>query len=151
VQPISFPYSAIPIPASAPFPNGQVVHRPLLVAKLVARNGKELNCIVHVDSGADHCVFPVSFASALGLDTLKMKMHLTGGVGSTANTTYYEHLDIEIHFGGVPGISMISFGTYAGFTAGLEAQGMGPLGQQGFFETFAVHFDHKAKQFTIFA
>jgi hypothetical protein len=44
---------------------------------------------------------------------------------------------------------MFSFKAQAGFTPGMDAQGIGLLGQSGFFETFAVGFDHKAKQFYV--
>ena len=103
-------------------------------------------CFVCLDTGADHCVFPLSFAPALGLDPLKMKMHMIGGVGSLANATYYETLTVNIHI--LNGKTM-SFTTLAGFTDGLEAQGIGLLGQGGFFETFPVTFNHKGGNFTI--
>ena len=75
-----------------------------------------------------------------------MKMQMTGGVGSIANATYYESIDIHIHVTGAP---TISFKAHAGFTAGMDAQGIGLLGQSGFFEYFACGFDHKARVFTI--
>ncbi|HXA05242.1 MAG TPA: hypothetical protein VNY30_10410, partial [Bryobacteraceae bacterium] len=43
----------------------------------------------------------------------------------------------------------VSIYVYAGFTVGLEAQGIGLLGQAGFFERFTVCFSHTAKQFHI--
>ena len=113
-----------------------------MLASLRAANGKNFKCIVWPDSGADHCLFPLSLAQGLGLDILSMKRHLTGGVGSTANVTYYDTLEIDI------GLDA-PFGVHAGFTAALEAQGMGLLGQAGFFERFSVTFSHKTKQFHI--
>src|SRR5262249_15504213 len=104
-------------------------------------NGNKFQCMVWPDSGADHCVFPLSFATALGLNPLAMKKQMTGGVGSSANVTYYDTL--EIYLGG------LRFSTLVGFTQGLEAQGIGLLGQLGFFENYQVLFDHRAKQFHI--
>ena len=79
-----------------------------------------------------------------------MTMQMTGGVGAT-NVTYYEtitvHLDIADHAG--QPVNRISFQTHAGFTAGMDAQGIGLLGQLGFFETFTVLFNHRLKIFTI--
>lgn len=77
-----------------------------------------------------------------------MPMQLTGGVGSSANVTYYATIEIQLRVSGAP-VPMISFKTYAGFTAGMEAQGVGLLGQSGFFENFQTTFDHKNKLFHI--
>jgi hypothetical protein len=71
-----------------------------------------------------------------------MKSQLTGGVGSTGNVTYYDTIEVDIGLGS-------PFSVYAGFTVGLEAQGIGLLGQAGFFEQFTVCFSHTAKQFHI--
>jgi hypothetical protein len=150
----TFPYVELPLPPSDPFPNGTTVCRPLAIARLSATNGKTVTCVVWLDSGADSCVFPVSFAIALGLDPLTMKQQLTGGVGNSGNVTYYENLTIEVgQFASVNGIqtfqTLISFVAYVGFTVGLEAQGIGLLGQAGFFENYSVTFDHKGRQFHI--
>jgi hypothetical protein len=113
-----------------------------MLAVLRAANGNNLRCIVWPDSGADHCLFPVSFALALGLDILTLKSQLTGDVGSTGNVTYYDTIEVDIGLGS-------PFNVHAGFTVGLEAQGIGLLGQAGFFERFTVCFSHTAKQFHI--
>lgn len=113
-----------------------------MLAKLTGSNGKFITCVVWPDSGADHCVFPASFAQAIGLDLLNMKSHLTSGVGSTGNVTYYDLVEIDLGNG-------IKFNTMVGFTAGMEAQGIGLLGQVGFFENFQVSFDHKNRVFHI--
>lgn len=150
----TFPYIGIPLPATDPFPQGQTAFRPLAVARIAATNGKTFTCIIWPDSGADQCVFPLSFAIALGLDPLTMKQQITGGVGNSGNVTYYENLTIEVgEFVDIGGTSTFdvrfSFQTYAGFTAGLEAQGLGLLGQSGFFENFLVNFDHKNRVFHV--
>ena len=141
----TFEYTAVTIPPSDAFPQGQAIYRPYLFAQIGAA-GATLRCIVWPDSGADHCVFPLSFALALGLDPLKMPMQLTGGVGSVANPTYYSPLRIAIPIDHAP---TLSFDTNAGFTAGMEAHGIGLLGQSGFFETFQVTFNHRGRTFSI--
>jgi hypothetical protein len=143
----TFAYTAIPIQPSTPFPNGQTVYRPYLIADISAPlTGRSVRTLVWPDSGADQCVFPLSFASLLGLDTLNMPMQMTGGVGSAANVTHYADVEVQIP---VPNAPTISFGAFAGFTAGLEAQGIGLLGQSGFFERFTVTFNHGGKLFQI--
>src|ERR1035438_3554494 len=92
----TFPFSEIAIPPSAPFPNGQTVRRPLLRATLRAGTGRRLSCTVCVDSGADQCIFPLSYALTLGLRPDAMKQQLTSGVGSTGNVTFYEEIEIAV-------------------------------------------------------
>ena len=92
-------------------------------------------------------MFPLSFAQLIGLDPLQMKMQMTGGVGSTGNATYYDDVRVEIP---VETGETISFETFAGFTTGLDAQGIGLLGQKGFFEFFLVAFNHRLKSFSVF-
>jgi hypothetical protein len=90
-------------------------------------------------------VFPLSFAAALGLDTLTVPMQMTGGVGNPANPTHYADVQIKIP---VSGGLHLNFDARVGFISDL-AQGIGLLGQAGFFERFTVVFDHAAKLFHI--
>jgi hypothetical protein len=82
-------------------------------------------------------VFPLSFAAALGLDPLKMKAQGSMGMGSYNVPTYYENVTMRISFGS----HVQEYPLYAGFTQGLEQQGVGLLGQFGFFDRFNVLFD----------
>ena len=59
-----------------------------------------------------------------------------------ANPTYYTELEIALAQG-------VQFKSYVGFTPGLDAQGIGLLGQQGFFDYYNVTFRHKEQKFTI--
>jgi hypothetical protein len=101
-----------------------------------------MRCVVCLDSGADSCVFPALFATALGIDLLTLKRNVTGGVGSSGNVTYYTDLEISLGSG-------IQFKSNVGFTAALDAQGMGLLGQTGFFEFYNVTFLQKQRKFVI--
>ena len=71
-----------------------------------------------------------------------MPKNLTVGVGSSANTTYYGDLEIDLGYG-------IRFRSYVGFTSGLDQVGYGLLGQAGFFEYYKVHFHHRERRFCI--
>lgn len=139
---VEFPFLPVAIGPTEPFPNGQIAFRPLALATLRAATGKTLRCVVLLDSGADSCVFPTSFASVLGLDILKMKKQLTGGVGTSANQTYYDSLEIDLGSG-------IQFKSYVGFIPGLDGQGIGLLGQSGFFSYYNVCFYQRQLKFTI--
>jgi hypothetical protein len=147
----SFPYFPFPMAASDPFPNGQIVYRPWVLTRLTAPNNTTFNCLSDVDSGADSCVFPASFAGALGLDILQMKQQTTGGVGNTGNITHYTELTIEIGKVEQNGTwtfdPELKFKAYVGFTLGLEDQGIGLLGEGDFFEKYVVTLDHKNRLF----
>lgn len=147
---LSFGYSKFDIPASPPFPNGQTIFRPVLIAQLVGPSGQPFRCVACLDTGADQCTFPLSFAAHIGFDYLKMPMHLTGGCGSTANPTYYGNVEIRIPVAVGSGvIQELLFTTFAGFTTGMDPQGIGLLGGCGFFENYIVVFDRKNKAFHI--
>jgi hypothetical protein len=148
----SFPYVPIALAATEPFPNGKTVYRPWVVTRLTAPNGSAFLCLSDIDSGADSCVFPVSFATALGLDILQMKRQMTGGVGNTGNITHYSELTIEVgceQDGAWVFDPALKFTAYAGFTLGLEDQGIGLLGECDFFERYVVTFDHKSRLFYV--
>jgi hypothetical protein len=149
----SFPYIEFPIGPSDPFPNGHTVYRPWVYTRLTAENGTTFFCVADVDSGADSCVFPASFATALGLDLLQMKQEITGGVGNSGNITHYADITVELgkleQSGAWSFDPELKFRAYAGFTAGLEDQGIGLLGECGFFEKYLVTLDHKNQLFHI--
>jgi len=114
----------------------------MVLAVLAASTGKRLRCLACLDSGADSCVFPTSFTFALGLDILQIKKQPTGGVGTSANQTYYDYLSIDLGHG-------IQFTSYVGFIAGLDSRGFGLLGQDGFFDHYDVCFYQRQSKFTI--
>lgn len=95
-----------------------------------------------LDTGADHCVFPASFAPFLGIDLLQLKKNMTGGVGSSANPTYYTEIEVSLGSG-------IQFKSLVGFTPAMDAQGIGLLGQSGFFDYYTVSFYQQQNKFTI--
>ena len=122
----------------------------MLIAHIIGPSGNAQRCVVCLDTGADACTLPLTYAALLGLDQLKMPMHMTGGCGSMANPTYYADIEIQIRFNVNSGPEQVaSFKTYAGFTPGMDAQGIGLLGGVGFFENFPTAFDHKNKLFHI--
>ena len=138
----TFPYVSVPLLANEAHPLGSMAHRPLAFATITASNGASTRCNVLPDSGADACLFPLSLAILMKLDVFKLPKGLTGGVGSNANTTYYDTITVDLGHG-------ISFSVYAGFTQGMDQMGIGLLGQDGFFEYFRVEFLLSQRVFTI--
>jgi hypothetical protein len=92
----AFPYVSFPLLANEAFPHGSMAYRPLAFATITASSGASTRCIVLPDSGADACLFPMSLAILLKLDVLKLPKGLTGGVGSSANFTYYDTITVDL-------------------------------------------------------
>ena len=78
----------------------------------------------------------------MGIDLLSLKKNVTGGVGSSGNVTYYTDLHVWLWSG-------IEFTSLVGFTDAMDRQGIGLLGQAGFFEYYNASFLHKQKKFVI--
>jgi hypothetical protein len=138
----TYPYVSLPLPADQAHPDGSIAHRPLAFATITASNGVSRRCIVMPDSGADACLFPLSLAVLLKLDILKLPRGVTGGVGSSANSTFWDTIRVDLGHG-------IEFSAYTGFTQGMDQMGLGLLGQVGFFEHFRVEFLLSKNAFTI--
>jgi hypothetical protein len=144
----TFGYTAYPILPSEAFPNGSTAHRPVLLVELIAANGNTFHCMAVVDSGADHCSFPLAFALALGLDPLQMKKQDSAGVGGTA-VAHHENVKIKIGFTANGNNLSTEFEVYACFMASMDALGIGLLGQSGFFDKYPTGFVHAQKIFSI--
>jgi hypothetical protein len=134
-------YSAYNLPADANYPNGRQVWRPVLRLDLV--NGeRRFPCYAIVDSGADHCIFPLSFGTALGFDPLTSVPVNAAGVGNSAVPTF--HWNVTLDFGGVLVIPAL-----VGFSDGVNAFGVGLLGQFGFFDRVNVQMNYRKREFYI--
>ena len=134
-------YSRFNIGPSPAFPNGYTANRPILRVDLLSGPNR-FNCFGIVDSGADFCTFPLSFALQLGLDPLTGKSSTSSGLGRVNVPTYYWNVQIDLQ-------GITTFDVYAGFTEGLETWGVGLLGQSGFFDRFPMSFDLKNGLFHI--
>ena len=99
-------------------------------------------CAVCLDSGSDHCLFPMSLVPSLGFDPLDMPSQPISGLGNSGNIAYFESVEIDLGNG-------VHFRTLAGFTKALDGGRMGLLGQVGFFENFRVTFDYTSRRFHI--
>lgn len=144
-------YTRVSLEPTPARPQGQVVWRPWLVASVAVAGSDPLPCTVCIDTGADDCVFPLSLARRLGLNLLGMPMTTTMGVGSSA-MVYHAPVRVAIPFrraGERAPFHVINLEILAGFTEGLDAQGIGLLGQTGFFDQHSVLFDQPRGVFTI--
>lgn len=143
-------YTSAKVGASAAFPDGQTVLRPQLPVVVAVASGQSVVCIATLDTGADLCVFPLSFAGRLGLEPETMPSAVTSGA-TGKGTVYYADVSISIPFRSekTGQVSSLQLQTRAGFTEGMDAQGIGLLGQIGFFDTYPVTFDQPGNVFGI--
>jgi hypothetical protein len=133
-------YAEIQVAATPAFPNGRSIRRPVL--SLALQNGaRRLSCYSVVDSGADYCLFPLSFMQPLGLNPLISPVDTTSGVGSSSIPTHFSNVTLDL--------GLLQFTVYAGFSPGMEHLGIGLLGQVGFFERFRITFDYANKLFVL--
>jgi hypothetical protein len=123
-------------------PRRSILLNPMTRAIITAPNGKNFKTFVLLDTGADTCCFPLTYALMLGLDVLSMPKEEAGGLGSVANLVHYAELTIDLGRG-------VVFTANVGFTEGMNFHGMGLLGQDGFFSNYDVSFSHRASTFTI--
>lgn len=70
-----------------------------------------------VDSGADFCAFPLTFARTLGLDPLTARLDASGGVGSHTFPVYFWPIEVDLQ-------AITRFDVYAGFTQGWTTGGL---------------------------
>jgi|SRR6267154_3030758 len=141
-----FPFMPSPVDASTAFPNGRIAHRPFLPVTLrVVATKQSVTTFALCDTGADHCTFPLSFTSNLGVDPATLAFELTSGFGGS-QPTFFQDVEITVAW---PGLQPFSFMASAGFSAGMNAHGHGVLGQNGFFSQHRVTFDCAAKTFTV--
>ena len=102
----------------------------------ISSGAVRISTLAIVDSGADHCIFPISFAHALGIDILQAKAEPTCGVGSHSVPTYFWDVLLRLKVDGIQEET-----TRIGFTEGLEHLGFGVLGHNGFFDRYKVMFE----------
>lgn len=133
------PYAKFRIDPSTAFPQGRIAARPILALTLES-GGQRFSCIGIVDSGADVCTFPLSFAGQLGIDLSKAGTEPCRGLGSSGVPGYFADITRDSH-------GVCKLDARVGFSAGVDAWGIGLLGQIDFFDRVGVTFDHAAGVF----
>ncbi len=101
---------------------------------------KEQAFLMLVDSGADYCILDRDIASFLGLNITQGELIKTGGLSGTANVYYFD--SVSLFVGG------LEVQTKCGFINEnlLGGKIAGVLGRHGFFDSFKVCIDQKAKE-----
>ena len=145
LPPWEIPYTRISVGPSSAFPNGGRIYRPVVNILIERAPHGLFRCRARLDTGADGCMFPLSFAGALGLSLERMDRADTLGV-TGSGVAYYT--DLRIFVVVVDG-GLLPITARAGFTEGMNALGEGILGHQGFFDSCTVTFNVSRGTFTI--
>lgn len=111
---------------------GPGIIRPVIPVEIEYQN-RSVSYEVLVDSGADFCIFDAQIGSALGIDVENGDRGEVWGI--TGIQEYYFIHPITIRVGGWP------YKIRAGFLPNIARMGYGVVGQNGFFNLFAVKFD----------
>jgi len=137
---MDFPYTTLPLGPSSAFPHQAELKRPVI--DILLRNGKKaVSTRALIDSGADHCIFPASFAKPLGITLPNHRFMRFSGTSNFSQTAYFDTIQVAI-WNSNRNEEPILFDLYAGFCDSVEHVGLGILGQEGFFSRFKVILDH---------
>lgn len=137
---IRFNYQSFRADPIDPFPNRQLVFRPVIDIKLLW-NGHSSQYRVLIDSGADYCIFHSDLADVLGIPLKQGKKLTFYGTSGSAQTAYFHNIQIEV--GGWP------MDLFCGFSPDMQSLPYGILGQTGFFDLFKIEFDYRNKRIEI--
>lgn len=120
-------------------PNRPAWRRPVVKVKLFGPKG-ETNCLALVDSGADYCMFNVSFVDIIGIDLNSCERGRTIGVEGGSKEIYITELEIEVEH-------LKKIKIPVNFIDSSSVGGL--LGQIGFFDKNRIKFERDHNTFEI--
>jgi len=115
--------------------------RPVIPIEIIYKN-LPVPYEVLIDSGADFCIFDGEIGEYLGLEVNKGALLMFGGIQGMSNSKAYMH-EVVLDIGG------LSYKTMVGFSYDISKDGLGILGQKGFFDIFTVKFDYPSEDVEI--
>lgn len=137
---MKFPYRKIALPQYSDF-FGRSILRPIIPVE-VSVNGKKIRYAALIDSGADFCIFDGEIGEFLGLEIEKGPLLTFGGIQGMSVLKAYIH-EVVLDVGG------LSYKTNVGFSRDISQNGVGILGQKGFFDVFSVKFEYSSEDIEI--
>jgi hypothetical protein len=117
------------------------IPRPQLPVRL-SYGGQTIRTVALIDSGADDTVFPLSYASRLGINLANLPATETIGVGGLS-LTYHAAVTVSVTFCG----HEYSYPSMVAFIAGDHEL----LGQSGFLDHFRITLDRTKQKFGIWS
>jgi hypothetical protein len=131
VPTLRFRYVRIPATPSAAFPHAAYYHRPPIPVTL-STGRKSARLLALIDSGADNAILNMQVAAMLGLRLGNAPADSICGASDQEQTARYRRLTIRV--GAIGYQAMVGFAELPFDVAGI-------LGQDGFFDRFAVELD----------
>lgn len=119
---------------------GSPFARPFVPVSLMGRAGRRVEALALVDGGADHCVFPLSVAHALGARLVRAAAP-SRGIGASPVRLWLGRVSLAV--AGFP-----RYRTGVAFVRDAELP-VPLLGQQGFFDRFTAGFQRKRWVFSV--
>lgn len=111
--------------------------RPIIPITL-KHDGRELNYVALLDSGADFNIFHSEIAEIIGINLDDVEKSYFSGIKRSAQGVRYMTV-IEI------GIDDYTFNAPVYFSPDISPDGFGIIGQQGFFDHFKITMHYKAR------
>ncbi len=140
---LKFAYKKFPQNPNDAFPDHKQAQRPVIPIT-VKHNGKEINYLALIDSGADFCIFHGEIGQFLGLNIKNGKKLEFFGVTGEKESAYFH--EITINVGGH------DKHCYCGFSELNNSKlPYGILGQRGFFDMFKITMDYRKNRIELTA
>jgi len=136
---MKFTFRKFPVRESQAFPGKNSVLRPVIPVTLIHPNHPEKRVTLHcaIDSGSDHCLFPTSIATVLGLYRVESgPTWVWAGAEDTTLVAYLHSIILEIEGH--------QWECSALFSHGVNHAPYGILGLEGFFDRFNIQIDYKS-------
>jgi|SRR5580692_5982018 hypothetical protein len=147
-------YTEIKREESPAFLNGRAALYPLLSISLLC-NGKQIDCVGLVDSGAEYCVFPGKFLDTFGIDRTITPFEESVKTPAGKAGAYFHEATIQLASPDSDS-NTPSWPIYAGFAECLDdwakddaGVSLAILGQVGFFDRFRITFNWRGRHFEL--
>lgn len=129
----TFPYLLIDVKPTPAFPLGYSAYRPCATVSIGRGDRRTVPFTALIDTGADHCLFPIDYLDVLGIEQSSLTSSPMHGTGQDLNVLFaYVALEIQ-DFG--------EWLVYAGFSEQWRNQHVGFLGYSGFLDRLVMHAD----------
>lgn len=140
---LKFAYKKFPQNPNEAFPDHKHAQRPVIPIR-VKSNGKEIDYLALIDSGADFCIFHGAIGQYLGIDIKSGKKLEFFGVTGQKETAYFHEISINI-----VGYDKQCYCGFSEFDNSKLPYGI--LGQRGFFEMFKITMDYRKNRIELTA
>jgi hypothetical protein len=143
-----FPYTEVDgVGENSAFPGQSTVLRPYITVHL-SKGGSRVGTMAVIDSGADFCLFPSSWAEVLGITIPNVRWSEFRDATGNLRTAYFDVVELAV-VNPYTHEDSFMFQTDVGFSSELEDDGVAYLGHHGFFSNCRVLLNYREGFFEI--